>query len=213
MSRSCQSATFSSDDRAAARTTRASPQIRSATIGLRLCGIADEPFWPLAERLLHLAHLGAGEVADLGREPLERRGEERERRKQLGVAVARDDLRRRRLGARARAARRRGARPRVAARVGADGARELADAHALERPREPLAVAVELERPARELRAEGDRLGVDAVRAADHRRRAVLLGAAHDGRERPVEPSTSSAPASRTWSASAVSSTSEEVSP
>ena len=29
-----------------ARTTRASPQIRSATIGLRLCGIADEPFWP-----------------------------------------------------------------------------------------------------------------------------------------------------------------------
>ena len=34
------------DRRAAARTTRASPQIRSATTGLRLWGMADEPFWP-----------------------------------------------------------------------------------------------------------------------------------------------------------------------
>ena len=47
MSRSCQRATFSSPTSAAARTTRASPQMRSATTGLRLCGIAEEPFWPL----------------------------------------------------------------------------------------------------------------------------------------------------------------------
>ena len=47
MSRSCQSATFSSPTSAFARTTRASPQRRSETTGLRLCGIADEPFWPL----------------------------------------------------------------------------------------------------------------------------------------------------------------------
>ena len=47
MSRSCQSATFSSPTVAAARTTLARPQIRSATIGLRLWGIAEEPFWPL----------------------------------------------------------------------------------------------------------------------------------------------------------------------
>ena len=46
MSRSCQRATFSSAVTACPRTTRASPQIRSATIGFRLCGIADEPFWP-----------------------------------------------------------------------------------------------------------------------------------------------------------------------
>src|ERR671915_501143 len=46
MSRSCQSATFSSPTTAAPRTTRARPQIRSATTGLRLCGIADEPFCP-----------------------------------------------------------------------------------------------------------------------------------------------------------------------
>ena len=47
MSRSCQRATFSRPTTEAARTTRASPQMRSATTGLRLCGIADEPFWPL----------------------------------------------------------------------------------------------------------------------------------------------------------------------
>jgi hypothetical protein len=47
MSRSCQSATFSRPVTAVARTTRARPQIRSETIGLRLCGIADDPFWPL----------------------------------------------------------------------------------------------------------------------------------------------------------------------
>ena len=46
MSRSCQRATFSRPTVAAPRTTRASPQIRSATIGFRLCGIAEEPFWP-----------------------------------------------------------------------------------------------------------------------------------------------------------------------
>ena len=44
MSRSCQRATFSSPTSAFARTTRAIPQMRSAVIGLRLCGIADEPF-------------------------------------------------------------------------------------------------------------------------------------------------------------------------
>ena len=46
MSRSCQSATFSSPTTAVPLTTRASPQMRSETIGFRLCGIADEPFWP-----------------------------------------------------------------------------------------------------------------------------------------------------------------------
>ena len=66
--------------------------MRSDVIGLRLCGIALEPFWPGAERLLDLAHLGALEVADLGREALEPGAGERDRLQQLGVAVARDDL-------------------------------------------------------------------------------------------------------------------------
>ena len=48
MSRSCQSTTFSRPTTALARSTRASPETRSHTIGFCLCGIADEPFWPLA---------------------------------------------------------------------------------------------------------------------------------------------------------------------
>ena len=52
-----------------------------------------------AERLLDLAHLGALEVADLGREALEPGAGERDRLQQLGVAVARDDLGRDVLGA------------------------------------------------------------------------------------------------------------------
>ena len=46
MSRSCQSATFSTPTCALPRRTRARPQIRSQTTGLRLCGIALEPFCP-----------------------------------------------------------------------------------------------------------------------------------------------------------------------
>ena len=46
MSRSCHSATFSSAGVTAARTMRARPVRFSDSTGLRLCGIADEPFWP-----------------------------------------------------------------------------------------------------------------------------------------------------------------------
>ena len=46
----------------------------------------------LFERLLDLAYLRALQVPDLGREPLERRPGERNRREQLGMAVARHDL-------------------------------------------------------------------------------------------------------------------------
>ena len=56
-----------------------------------------------AERLLDLAHLGALQVADLGREALQPGAGERDRLQQLGVAVARHDLGGDRLGARARA--------------------------------------------------------------------------------------------------------------
>ena len=48
MSRSCQSAMFSNAAWQLTRTRRASPTICSQPIGLRLCGIADEPFCPLA---------------------------------------------------------------------------------------------------------------------------------------------------------------------
>ena len=46
MSRSCHRATFSTAASALLRSRRARPQMRSASSGLRLCGIALEPFCP-----------------------------------------------------------------------------------------------------------------------------------------------------------------------
>src|SRR5205085_9421572 len=94
------------------------------------------------------------EVADLEREFLERGRRQRERREQLGVAVALEDLRRcrRRLEAEPLAGD-----PldlRVDRCIRADGAGELADAHAVERPLETDVVAIELEGPAGELQPE-----------------------------------------------------------
>ena len=114
MSRSCQSATFSRAASAFARTRRARPVTCSQPTGLRLCGMAEQPFWPLAERLLHLAHLRLLQRADLGRELLEAGGHDRERRHHLGVAVALQDLRGDGRGREARAARRPPPRPRAA---------------------------------------------------------------------------------------------------
>ena len=139
------------------------------------------------ERLLDLAHLGAGEMPDLGREAVERRGEERERGEQLRVAVALEDLRRARRGLEAEPLARDPLDLRLGRGVGADGAGELADAQSLDRALEPLAVAVERERPAGELEPERRRLGVDAVRAPHAQRLAVLLGPHDDGAEGPVE--------------------------
>jgi hypothetical protein len=144
-------------------------------------------FLVVPERLLDLAHLGAGEVADLGREPLERRGRESQRGEQLCVAVALQHL--------GRGGRRLEPEPfagealelRARRRIGPHGSGELAHAKPLDRPRDPLAVAVEREGPAGELEPERRRLGVHAVRATDHERVAVLLGACRDGAEGTVE--------------------------
>ena len=188
MSRSCQSATFSSPTSALARTTRASPQIRSATTGFFLCGIADEPFCPWPKRLLDLGDLGPGEVPDLERELLERSRADGQRGQQLSVPVALDDLRRGRRRLEPELLAGQALHLGVGRRVRADGARELADADPLERAAEPLSGAVELEGPDGELEAEGRRLGVHAVRAADHQRVAVLLRPSEDGVEGALDP-------------------------
>ena len=80
-----------------------------------------------AERLLDLAHLGALEVADLGREALEAGAGERDRLQQLGVAVARDDLGRDVLGAQVEALEHARLVGRVVGGVGPDRARDGAD--------------------------------------------------------------------------------------
>ena len=66
-----------------------------------------------AERLLHLAHLGAGEVADLGREAVERRGEQARARRAAPRAGRAAGSGSSSAPARGRAARRRRARPRA----------------------------------------------------------------------------------------------------
>ena len=132
MSRSCQSAMFSIAAIALPRSSRARPQICSQPIGLRLCGIADEPFWPLRERLLDLADFGLLQPANLERELLERRAGDGQRRHQLRVPIALDDLRRHRRRLQPEPAADVGLDRRRQVGEGADRARNLADAR---RPR------------------------------------------------------------------------------
>ena len=147
MSRSCQSATFSTAAWALPRSTRARPVIRSVVIGLRLCGIALEPFCcPARNGSSRLAHLGALQVADLGREPLEPGAGERDRLQELGVAVARDDLRGDGLGLQPEPREHAALEVGRGRRVGPDRAGDRADGDLVERAPQALAVAVRLER-------------------------------------------------------------------
>ena len=99
MSRSCQSAMFSSAACALPLSSRASPVICSEPIGLRLCGIADEPFWPLPNGSCTSPISVFCKPANFEREFLQRRARNRDRRQQLGMTIALNHLRgdRRRL--------------------------------------------------------------------------------------------------------------------
>ena len=189
MSRSCQSATFSSPTSAFARTTRASPQIRSAVIGFRLCGIADEPFWPRpngsstsrtsvrARCRISVAKRSSDEATSASADSTSAWRSRCRICVELGAgsspsALAGDPLD---LG--------------VDRRVLADGAGQLPDAkRRRSRASTPLPVAIERERPAGELEPERRRLGVNPVRAAHAERLAVLLRAGDDDVERAVDP-------------------------
>ena len=164
------------------RRTRASPQSCSDRHGLRLCGIALEPFCaPVANgsctSLTSVRWRWRTSSANASIDEPERGA----RVEQLGVGVAGQHL-----GGRHRP------QPELLAHVlldpwvdvgiGPDRARHLADGARLAGPLQPDAVAAELERPERELAAEGDRLGVDAVGAPDHGRVPVLPRPAHDRR-------------------------------
>ena len=138
MSRSCQSGMFSRPTIAAARTTRARPEIRSATFGLRLCGIADEPFMPAANG----SSTSRTSVRARWRISVANRSSDvaqRERREQLGVPVARDHLRRDRVRLEAEALARDALDLRIDRGIRPDGPGQLADAARLERALEPRA--------------------------------------------------------------------------
>ena len=72
-------------------------------------------------------------------------------------------------------------------RVGADGAGDLADRDRLDGVGQTSAVASGLVNPAGQLEAEGGRLAVDPVRAADAERVLVLDGPLRDRRFEPLE--------------------------
>ena len=212
MSRSCQSATFSSPTSAAPRTTRARPQIRRTRPGSACAASPTSPS-------------GRGRTAPRPRAPRCGRG---------GGARARTSP------ATRRAARARSAPPRagraggsgsswsrlepeplagdaldlgIRSRVRADRAGQLADAHSFERARDASTLPFERECPAGKLEPERRRLGMDAVRPADRQRLAMLLGAGATASRARSIPASTSPPASRICSASAVSTTSDDVSP
>ena len=174
MSRSCHSATFSNAAWQLARSEPRQPDDLLAADRIALVRHRRRALLPLGERLLDLADLGLLQAADLERELLERRGGDGERRQQLRVTIALDHLRRHRGRLEPEPPADVGLDRRRQVREGADRAGELADADRRPGAAHALDVAAELGVPQRQLQAERHRLGVDAVGAADHRRRPVL---------------------------------------
>ena len=109
-------------------------------------------------------------------------------RQQLGVTIALNHLRRDRRRLEAEPPADVGFDRRIEMREGADGAGDLADAdESRARAATRSMSRVELRVPQRQLQAEGHRLGMHAVRAADHRRAAMLERARLDRRLQRVE--------------------------
>src|SRR5439155_9599502 len=135
-----------------------------------------------------LTNLRTCEVANLGRETLQRTCTERERGEELGVTVACDHLRRERIRFEAESFARDPLDLRLDLRIRPDRPGQLADAVRLESGCHPAARPIELERPPGKLPPEGRWLGVDPVRAADADRVPVLLRAGDYDRQRAFDP-------------------------
>ena len=118
---------------------------------------------PLAERLLGLEGVGALEVPDLGGDALAAGGRRGEDAGEVGVVVARDDLRGERVVHEAEVLAHVLLDARVDARVGSHRTRDRAEGHVVAGVAKPVEVALELPGPAAELHAKGHGLGVDAV--------------------------------------------------
>ena len=176
MSRSCHSATFSSAGTTAARTMRARPVRFSLSTGLRLCGIALEPFWPgwknssasrTSERCRCRTSVASRSIPLAMTASVEKNAAWRSR----GMTWVETG------SAAGPAFRRRIPPPRVEMREGADGAADGGHGDLGPRRHQPRAVTGELGVVAGELEPEGRRLGMDAVAAADGQGVFVLEGA------------------------------------
>ena len=180
MSRSCHRATFSSP----ACALRADDARQAADLlgghGIALVRHGRRSLLLFAEKLLGLADLGALQVADLGGDLVECRGDHGERPQIVRVAVALDDLRRNRGGFQSQA--RADLLFEFRREMGEDshGAGELAHAHVFGGGIEARDVALRFRIPVGQFESEGDGLGVDAVGAADHGRVFEFPGAAFE---------------------------------
>ena len=173
MSRSCHKVTFSSAVTRVAADHAREPAHALGDDRVPLVRHRAGALLPLGERLLDLAHLGASQVADLGGDRVERRRGDRERRHVLRVTVALDHLGAHLGGRQAEPGADELLDAGIHRAVGAHDTAEGAYAHRLACPSQPVAVAVELEGPHRELVTERGGLGVHPVAATDDRRLPV----------------------------------------
>src|SRR5262245_51180523 len=132
------------------------------------------------ERLLHLAHFRAREIADLESEPLERGGKKRKRGEERCMSIALEDLGRARRRLQAERLTGNSLHPGRGRRVRPDRAGELSDAHTLQSGFDPFAIPRKLEGPAGELEPERRRLCVDSVRTPDRERETMLFRSGDD---------------------------------
>ena len=214
MSRSCHSATFSSaDDGVAAQHPG---EAGDALAGDRVALVRHRrrALLAAAERLLRLAHLGALQVADLGREPVERRAEhgqraEQRRRAGRGRSPAWRRSRRRGRACGRRAPRRagRGCRTR---RRRPTASRRSTPSRALAQPR-PVALQVAGQPSSFSPNVVGS-AWTPCVRPM-HGVSRCSIARASTAAMAPVERREDDRPASRSCSARPVSTTSDDVSP
>ena len=144
-------------------------------------------FLLLAEKLFGFADFGALQMADFRGDLVQRAGDHRECGQVVGMAIALDHLGRNCGGLQSQA----GANLffDLGAEVGERSHRagKLAHAHVLGGSLEAFDVALRLGIPVGQLEAEGNRLGVNAVSAADHGRVFELPGAAFEDLGKPFE--------------------------
>ena len=139
------------------------------------------------ERLGDLPDLRPLQVTDLERDPLAGTGDDREAPEEGRMPIPGHDLGSDRLGPEPQAGTDRRLDFGRDVREGPDRARELPVGDLLAGRRQPPSIASELRVPARTLEPEGDRLRMDAMRAAHHDGVAVPQGLGADGAAQPVE--------------------------
>ena len=153
--------------------------------GLRLCGIALEPFCSPSRNGSSTSRTSVRcrwRISSANDSIA--RADRRARVQHLGVPVAREHLRRRAPASSPRCSHTYCSTAGSTFEYVPTAPDSLPTAIASRARAQPLAVAAHLQRPQRELHAERRRLGVDAVRAADHRRVAELAGPVRDRRLR-----------------------------